>query len=87
MLGNSHMEQHAFRWLHISDLHLVGGIDNEHFLRYLMDGNRNSHDQLEQEGLTGILKSYGGVDCIVATGDFLIVERLMLIRGKELSKL
>jgi len=70
VLGNSHMEQHAFRWLHISDLHLVGGIDNEHFLRYLMDGNRNSHDQLEQEGLTGILKSYGGVDCIVATGDF-----------------
>ncbi len=69
-MENSRTKKPAFRWLHISDLHLFGDTDNEQFLRYMLEGNKNSHDQLEQEGLVGIMGSYGGVDCIVATGDF-----------------
>ncbi|MBQ3724743.1 MAG: metallophosphoesterase [Oscillospiraceae bacterium] len=60
----------VFRWLHISDFHITGTTNTRDFARYIIDGVASSHDQYERKGLTGILTDHGGVDCIVATGDF-----------------
>ena len=58
----------VFRWLHVSDLHIASKDDG--FWNYVFDGNPRSHDQNEKKGMRGILSEKGGVDCIVATGDY-----------------
>lgn len=57
----------VFRWLHISDLHIDE--KKEDFINYIINGNRYSHDQYENKGLSGILGNRG-VDCVISTGDF-----------------
>ena len=59
-----------FRWLHISDLHIMANQQNDDLISYLLEGVQGSYDQLEKKGIRGILQECGGVDCIVATGDF-----------------